>query len=389
MQAQQVSDSHGNYVAAGTLLTFNSDITPPVATITLATGQADPTNSSPINFTVTFSEAVTDFVVGDVTIGGTAGATTATITPVGSDGTTYNVAIDDMANDGTATIDVPAGEVHDLAGNLNAASIDSDNSVTYDTTPPVATITLATGQADPTNSSPINFTVIFSEAVTDFVVGDVTIGGTAGATTATITPVGSDGTTYNVAIDDMANDGTATIDVPAGEVHDLAGNLNAASIDSDNSVTYDTTPPVATITLATGQADPTNSSPINFTVIFSEAVTDFVVGDVTIGGTAGATTATITPVGSDGTTYNVAIDDMANDGTATIDVPAGEVHDLAGNLNAASIDSDNSVTYDTTPPTATIDKAAGQADPSNDTTVNFTVTFSEPVVGFTSGSVTV
>ena len=59
MQANQVSDSHGNYVAAGVLLSFNpSDLIAPSVTIDLAAGQAAATNASPINFAVTFSEAV-------------------------------------------------------------------------------------------------------------------------------------------------------------------------------------------------------------------------------------------------------------------------------------------------------------------------------------------
>jgi serine protease AprX len=44
-----------------------------------------------------------------------------------------------------------------------------------------------------------------------------------------------------------------------------------------------------TINQASGQVDPTNSSPINFTVVFSEPVSDFATGDVTLSGTAGAT----------------------------------------------------------------------------------------------------
>ena len=46
-----------------------------------------------------------------------------------------------------------------------------------------------------------------------------------------------------------------------------------------------------TIDQAAGQPDPTNTSPINFTVVFSAEVTDFETGDVTLNGTAGATTA--------------------------------------------------------------------------------------------------
>ena len=56
-------------------------------------------------------------------------------------------------------------------------------------------------------------------------------------------------------------------------------------------MTYDNVAPTVTINQAAGQADPTNTSPINFTVVFSETVTDFATGDVTLSGTAGATTA--------------------------------------------------------------------------------------------------
>src|SRR5207248_2338358 len=53
------------------------------------------------------------------------------------------------------------------------------------------------------------------------------------------------------------------------------------------------TPLTVQINQATGQADPTSQSPINFSVLFSESVADFTTGDVTLGGTAGANTATV------------------------------------------------------------------------------------------------
>jgi hypothetical protein len=56
-------------------------------------------------------------------------------------------------------------------------------------------------------------------------------------------------------------------------------------------VHYAATFPTVTINQAAGQNDPTNASPINFTVVFSTPVTGFATGDVTPSGTAGATTA--------------------------------------------------------------------------------------------------
>ncbi len=89
-----------------------------------------------------------------------------------------------------------------------------------------------------------------------------------------------------------------------------------------------------TINQAAGQADPTNASPINFTVVFSESVSDFATGDVTLSAARpGATTATVT---GSGTTYNVAVTGMTSDGTVIATIGAGAAHDAAGNANTAS-----------------------------------------------------
>src|SRR5204863_506560 len=47
-----------------------------------------------------------------------------------------------------------------------------------------------------------------------------------------------------------------------------------------------------------------------------------------------------------------------------------------------------SVSYDNTRPTASIAKAATQADPTNNSTIHFTVTFSESVTGFGASGLT-
>src|SRR4029077_336295 len=119
--------------------------------------------------------------------------------------------------------------------------------------------------------------------------------------------------------------------------------------------------------------DPTATSPINFTAVFSEAVTGFSNAGVTLGGTAGATTTVVT---GSGTTYNVAVSGMTQTGTVTATIGAGKANDLAGNPNTASTSTDNSVTYNASAPTVTINQAAAQADPTNGSTINFTAVFS-------------
>ncbi len=368
--------------ASGAVYTI--DRTAPTVTINQAAGQSDPTGSSPVNFTVVFSEPVSGFNnASDVTLSGTAGADTVNITEIApNDGTTYNVAVSGMTGDGTVIANVPSNAVQDTAGNNNAASTSTDNSVLYDIAPPTVTINQAGGQVDPTNASPINFTVVFSEAVTDFDdASDVTLSGTAGATTINIT---GGPTTYNVAVSGMTGDGTVIADVPDGAAKDVANNDNAASTSTDNTVTYDTTQPTVTINQAAGQNDPTGASSINFTVVFSEPVTDFDdAADVTLSGTAGATTVNIT---GGPTTYNVAVSGMSVNGTVIADVPAGAAKDVANNDNTASTSTDNTVTYDGTAPTVTINQAAGQIDPTGSSPINFTVVFSEAVTDFNDAS---
>src|SRR5438876_200757 len=328
-------------------VTVSNDITRPTVTINQAAGQADPTSGSPINFTAVFSEPVSGLTGTGVTIGGTAGGTkTVTVTGAPS---TYNVAVSGMSTAGAVIASIPAGVARDAAGNLNTASTSTDNSVSFDATPPTVTINQAAGQADPTSASPINFTAVFSEPVSGFTGAGVTISGSAGGTK-TVTVSGGP-STYTVAVSGITTAGTVIASIAAGVARDAANNANTASTSTDNSVSFtppDTTPPTVTINQAAGQADPTNSSPINFTAVFSEPVSGFSGAGVTIGGTAGGTK-TVTVSGGP-STYNVAVSGMSSAGTVIASIPAGVARDAAGDANTASTSTDDSVSFNLVAP---------------------------------------
>jgi hypothetical protein len=235
-------------------------------------------------------------------------------------------------------------------------------SVTVDNTPPAVTINQTAAQADPTRTAPVNFSVVFSEAVNGFAAADVVIGGTAGGTKSVAVSGGP--TTYVVAVSGMTS-GTVIPSIPAGRAQDATGNGNTASASTDNVVTFDTTPPSVTINQAAGQADPTRTAPINFSVVFNEAVNNFTAADVVVGGTAGGTK-TVAVTGGP-TAYVVAVSGMTG-GTVTPSIPAGAASDAAGNGSTASTSTDGVVTFDTTPPTVAI------SSPANDSTVNGAVT---------------
>src|SRR5947207_1425050 len=209
---------------------------------------------------------------------------------------------------------------YDAAGNLSAQSSPASATTPAppDTTPPAVTINQAAGQADPTNSSPINFTAVFSEPVSGFSGAGVTIWGTAsGSKTATQTGSPS---TYTVAVRRMTSDVTVIARTPAGLAQLAPHDALPTSASATTPAPPDTTPPAVTINQAAGQADPTNSSPINFTAVFSGPVSGFTGAGVTISGTAGGTK-TVTVTGGP-STYNVAVSGMSSAGTVLASTPA-------------------------------------------------------------------
>lgn len=206
---------------------------------------------------------------------------------------------------------------------------------------PSVTVNQAVSQPDPTGTSPINFTIVFSESVTGFNSSDVTITGTAGGSKSVV--VTGSGTTYNAAVSGMTTNGTVVATVGANVATGAGSHGNTPSTSTDNTVTWDRVSPTVTINQAGSQVDPTSTSPINFTVVFSENVTDFDdASDVVLSGSAGATTAVIT---GGPATYNVAVSGMTSGGTVIATVPASAAKDAANNLSGGSTSSDNEVTY--------------------------------------------
>src|SRR5207249_2558168 len=144
----------------------------------------------------------------------------------------YSVGPTSTLSDGTRSITATAA---DAAG--NASSPSAASSVVIDTIRPTVTINQASTQSDPTSTSPIHFTVKFSEAVAGLPAGGVTVTGTAGGTK-TITVVSSGGTDYDVAVSGMTTSGTVIASIGQNAASDTAANGNTASTSTDNTVTY-------------------------------------------------------------------------------------------------------------------------------------------------------
>ncbi len=335
------------------------DTTPPTVTIDQAVGQADPTNTSPINFTVVFSEAVADFTTGDVTLSGTAGATTATVT---GSGTTYNVAVSGMTSDGTVIASVAAGVAHDAADNANTASTSTDNTVTYDITPPPAPTLLSPAGDSLTNdntvdldwsdvsdpSTPVQYQVQVDNN-NDFSSPEYDSGWIS-ASDATTPALGDD--TYNWRA--RAKDG-------AGNVGPWSGVWQ---------FTVDTTPPVGLITI-NGDAAYTNTVSVTLNLAATDAVgvTGYRVADGT--DASGASTVAV----SSTTSFSADIPWTlpSGDGTKTVAV---QYRDVAGNWSQNYTDS---IILDTTPPNSPpVLASIGDKTVNEQTLLTFTATATDP-----------
>lgn len=162
-----------------------------------------------------------------------------------------------------------------------------------------------------------------------------------------------------------------------------AGNGFLAASTGTGSVTIqqlDSTPPTVAVLQAVGQADPTNGSPISFTVSFSEPVTGFAAADVSLAAsTAGGSLAATVSGGP--SAYTVAVAGMTTPGTVVATVPAGAATDGAGNPSAASTSADDTVTFDATPPTVacSANPAIVRSNNHKLTTIRVTVTATDGV----------
>jgi hypothetical protein len=254
----------------------------------------------------------------------------------------------------------------------------------YEVQPPTVTVDQATGQADPTNGS-IAFDVQFNVPVTglDANLFNITYGGTLDSSGVTLDLVQDplNSSHYTLTIGGLTGEGDVTVSLPADAVVDGSQTGNVASTSVDNTVHFDDVAPTVTnVSVVTGQADPTNGV-ISFDVNFSEAmIFDFSEVHFDLGsGLTGTPTGSVTQDPLDPTHYVVTVTGgLTGDGTLTASILAGAATDLAG--NATLVDSGSaSVRFDNIAPTATIDQAAGQADPAGGTSVSFDLTFSEPI----------
>jgi LPXTG-site transpeptidase (sortase) family protein len=340
------------------------------AVSSIARAGSNPTNAASVSWTVTFGANISSLTASNFSLANT-GLTGPSITGVTGSGTTWTVS----ASTGTGSGSLGLNLANDtgLSAPLSNAPFTGEV-YTIDRDKPTVTIEQAVGQADPAGSAPVNFTVTFNENVTGFATGDVTLSTSTTPGTLAGTVTGGPAV-YNVAVNGMTGDGVVIASIPAGAAQDAAGNTSAVSSSTDNSVAYDAVAPGVTINQATSQIDPVNAGPIHFTAVFTESVTGFASGDVTLTSALAGLTQTITESGPmNGTTYDVSVGGLSGSGTVTASIASGAATDVAAHGNTASTSTDNTVTFDAAAPETSIDSHPASSTTSTSATFTFSAT---------------
>ena len=336
---------------------------------TVAISQPSVTQTAAFEVTVTFNEAVTGFMPGDIILTGV-DASASIGTPTGNE---YPVTIT-PTSDGTLTIFIAVGTVMDVDMDGNVAS----NEVTVEVDVSLPTVTEISAPSTRMNADAFDVTITFSEDVTGFVPSDLRLmKATAAGSWSSETP-----TTYTVAITPTISDGdtgTVTIQVPANVAQDSANRDNTVSL--IKSVTVDRERP--TVVSITAPSTPQNGD-FPVTITFSEPVYKFEPGDLGVTGAAAPSSWTSGNDGSSsytGTIGTSGISSSTNTNTVTISLRSGAAEDAVENASAASSSSvDKTVRVDKKKPTPTIAAVSG----TKSSAFSITIDFDEDVSNFES-----
>ena len=334
------------------------DTTSPGVNISVPSG----VQNGRFSVTITFTEAVSDFVQSDVSLRGSAASITAWRANSGN--TVYTATITPTAS-GTVTIGVAANVATDAANNSNTAA--TSQTVSIDVDKPTATIGVPSG----TQTGAFNATITFSETVSGFTQSDVSLRGSAASITSWRANSGN--TVYTATITPTTS-GTVTVGVAANIATDAAGNQNTAATSKSVTVSVDTTAPGVTVSVPSG----VQNGAFSVTITFTEEVSGFTQSEVSLSGSAVSITGWRANSGN--TVYTATITPTAS-GTVTIGVAANVATDAANNQNTAA--TSKTVTVDVNAPTVTIGVPSGTQTGAFDVTI----TFSETVSGFVGSDV--
>ncbi|MFH0795023.1 MAG: right-handed parallel beta-helix repeat-containing protein [bacterium] len=181
----------------------------------------------------------------------------------------------------------------------------------------------------PTNTTSVDFAVVFSEDVTGFdAAGDVVVEVTGTVSYSAVTVTGS-GLSYTVMVSGLEGDGGLALEVNAAVAQDAAGNANSAGGPSLEVQVDHTAPQVSSITRF--DPNPTSATMVSFLVAFDSDVVGVETSDFALIST-GLNGASIMSVSGAGNLYGVTVSTGWGYGSLRLDVPtSATIQDEAGN----------------------------------------------------------
>ncbi len=373
----------------------NPDVTPPTVTSVSVPSNATYITGQSLSFTVNTSEnVIVNTGGGTPRIALTIGATTKYATYSSGTGTSalvfsYTVESGLVDSDGITlgALSANGGTLKDAANNdmtLTLNSVGSTTSVLVDSTAPtVSSVTASTANGTYKLGDSISIQVNFSEVVN--VTGTPQLTLETGTTDRTINYSSGSGTStltfsYTIQSGDNSSDldyvATNSLSLNGGTIRDAATNnatLTLASPGAANSLgnnkalVVDGVVPTVTGTAPVGGAVSTDVS-VDFTVNFSESVSNISTDDFALGTTGGATGTIASVSASSGSSVTVTVSGITGNGTIKVNLNAStNISDAAGNSGPAAYTSGttHTVAIPTAPDAPTIGTATagdGQVD---------------------------
>jgi hypothetical protein len=361
---------------------------PTVSSITRV--NTTPTNAASVDYTVTFSEAVSGVDPSDFLLS-TNNISDAFITNVSGSGNSYLISVNTGTTNGTFQLTLTDNDsiigltANPLGGpgpgNGNFTSM--DGYTTDKTLPSIAAFTRV--HASPTNAFSVDYTVSFSEPVmgvdgTDFLLFSSNPSG------AFISNVTGSGSLYTVSINTGSGDTTLRLDLIDNDtIIDAIGNTMGSSFTSGETYTIDKSTPMVTSIIRTAAMN-TNAASVDFIVTFSESVNGLDASDLILT-TANINGAYVSNIVNSNPFYVVTVNTGSGDGTIRLDLIDDDsiingFGTSLGNTGAGNGNFSNGESYNldkTAPIVTSIQRAS--ANPSMASSVDFIVTFSEHVTG--------
>ncbi|MFM4867295.1 Ig-like domain-containing protein, partial [Aeromonas caviae] len=233
---------------------------------------------------------------------------------------------------------VKDGSYTDLNGNVGTGGSDD---TAIDTLAPSVVVNIVDDQLTVGETSPVTFT--FSEKVTGFELGDLTV---VGGTVTDLKTTDGGKTWTGTFTPTPGFEGTASVTVNEGSYTDLAGNAGTGGSDTAGA---DIKAPSVIVNIVDDKLTVGETSEVTFT--FSEQVKGFGVGDLTV---VGGTVTDLKTTDGGKTWTGTFTPTPGFEGTASVTVNEGSYTDLAGNAGTGGSDTADTDTQAPNAPTVVI-----------------------------------